>query len=155
MVLLTDGQSWSGEVAKSLAIASRRGIPIFPVGVGTLSGGPLPNVPQPGAKGPEERLWSHVDRESLQRIAAATGGQYFELDRDTDRHIANAIIDAGQRLAPTLGMEQTAQELYWYFLLASAGFALLGMLFVRDRAELWLQLTGTIAVFIVISSLLQ
>jgi hypothetical protein len=36
----------------------------------------------------------------LQRIAAAGGGQYFELDRDPDRDIANAIIDAGRAQAP-------------------------------------------------------
>jgi len=157
-VLLTDGQSWSGEVAKSLRLATRRQIPVFAVGVGTLSGGPLPLVPVQavaGQQNPEERLWSHLDRESLQKIAGATGGQYFELDRESDRKIANAIIDAGKRLAPTLGVEQSVQELYWWFLLGAAGFALAGMLFVRDRAELWLQLAGTVIVFVVVSSLMQ
>jgi Ca-activated chloride channel family protein len=156
-VLVTDGQAWSGEIARSLRIAARRHIPIFTVGVGSLSGGRLPIVPQPGraAAGNEEPLSSRLDRESLQRIAEATGGQYFELDRDSDRHIANAILDAGKRLAPTLGIEQTAEELYWWFLSAAAGFVLLGMLLVRDRVELWLQLAGTAVVLILISNWMQ
>jgi Ca-activated chloride channel family protein len=156
-VLLTDGQAWTGEVANSLRLAARRQVPIFAVGVGTLSGGPLPVVPQPGDQSgnAEERLWSNLDRDSLRRIADASGGQYFELDRESDRRVANAIIDAGKRLAPTIGVEETVEELYWVFLAAAAAFAFLGMLFVRDRTELWLQLAGTIAVFMAISSLLQ
>jgi Ca-activated chloride channel homolog len=158
-VLLTDGQAWSGEIAKSLRLAARRKIPIFTVGVGTLSGGRLPLVPEQGVRNisdtPQQQLSSQLDRASLQRIAEATGGQYFELDRDTDRHIANAIIDAGKRLAPTLGVEQTVEELYWWFLMGAAGFLLVGILFLRDRTELWLQFAGTVAVFVIVSRLLQ
>ena len=65
---------------------------------------------------------SRLDRASLQRIAAAGGGQYFELDRDPDRDIANAIIDAGRRQVPVTTEEGTAAELYWRFL--AAGLAL-------------------------------
>lgn len=158
-VLLTDGQAWSGEIANSLRIAARRQIPIFAVGVGTLAGGRLPPPPDSRdavvAASAEPPLMSRLDRESLQRIANATGGQYFELDRDNDRRVANALIDAGRRLAPTLGVEETAEELYWWFLCAAAGFVLLGMLFLRDRAQLALQLAGTVAVFVVVSRLLQ
>jgi Ca-activated chloride channel family protein len=158
-VLLTDGQAWSGEIAKSLRLAARRQIPIFTVGIGTLSGGQLPIVPERGnAESDEEAqevLSSHLDRESLQRIAQVTGGQYFEIGRDSDRRIANAVIDAGRRLAPTLGVEETAEELYWWFLNAAAGFTLLGMLFLRHRAELLLQLTGAVAIFIVVSRLME
>lgn len=158
-VLLTDGQAWSGEIARSLRLAARRQIPIFTVGVGTLSGGRLPIVPERGrateTAGNEQPLSSRLDRESLQNIAQATGGQYYELDRDGDRRIANAIIDAGKRLVPTVGVEETAEELYWFFLAGAAGFVLLGMLFLRDRAELWLQLAGAVVVFIVVSRLMQ
>jgi Ca-activated chloride channel family protein len=154
-VLLTDGQAWSGEVAKSLRLVARSQIPIFAVGVGSLSGGPLPIVAQPIVDGvappPEERLWSQLDRNSLQRVAQATGGEYFELDREGDRKIANAIIDAGKRLAPKVGVEQTAEELYWIFLAAGAAFVGLGMLLVRDRAELWLQVAGTVVIFALLS----
>jgi hypothetical protein len=158
-ILLTDGQSWSGEVARSLRLAARRKIPIFAVGIGTLSGGRLPVVPDPtlaeASNTAEPPLFSRLDRPSLQRISAATGGQYFELGRDNDRRIANAIVDAGRRLAPTLGVQKTAEELYWWFLSAAAVCLLAGMIFLRDRAELWMHLGGTVLVFIIVSRLLQ
>jgi hypothetical protein len=78
----------------------------------------------------------------LQRIAAAGGGHYFELDRDPDRDIANAIIDAGRRQAPTTVEDGAVEELYWRFLAAAVGLAALAALFFRERAELWLQLTA-------------
>ena len=147
-VLLSDGEVWSGEVEKSLRRANERKIPIFVVGVGTLSGGALPAVKRPeGAfRDPDEPTWSRLDRAGLQRLASAGGGQYFELDRDGDRHIANAIIDTGKRLAQTIGVTDEAQDLYWYFLAAAVLLASSGLLFLRDRAELWIHLAGATAI---------
>ena len=42
-MLISDGQSWSGEVAKSLALAQGEGIPLSVVGVGTTAGGIIPD----------------------------------------------------------------------------------------------------------------
>jgi hypothetical protein len=75
-------------------------------------------------------------------IAYEGGGQYFELDRDGDRQIANAIIDTGKRIAPSLTVANDAEQLYWYFLSLAAACVLGGVLFLRDRADLWLQLVG-------------
>jgi Ca-activated chloride channel family protein len=156
-ILLSDGESWSGEIAKSLQRANEAHIPVFPVGVGSLTGGPLPleALPPTAIHDPDEPTWSHLDRDSLERIAEATSGQYFELDRDGDRHIANAIIDAGKRLAPSLGVVEQSEELYWWFLAGAAAFLGLGVLFIRERAELWIQLAGAVAVLIVASRWLQ
>src|SRR5213592_1129417 len=44
-VLFTDGQAWTGEVARSLRVARARDIPVFVVGVGTTSGGRIPEPP--------------------------------------------------------------------------------------------------------------
>jgi Ca-activated chloride channel family protein len=156
-VLLSDGEAWSGEIAKSLQKTNEARIPVFPVGVGSLTGGPLPleALPPTAVHDPDEPTWSHLDRDSLERIAEATGGQYFELDRDGDRHIANAIIDAGKRLAPSLGVVEQSEELYWWFLAGAAGFLTLGMLFLRERAELCVQLIGAVAVLLLASRWLR
>jgi hypothetical protein len=141
-VMLSDGESWSGEVARSIEKATREHVPLFVVGVGTLGGGALPeSVNADGTKEPSPGR-SRLDRASLQRIAAAGGGHYFELDRDPDRDIANAIIDAGRRQAPTTVEDGAVEELYWRFLAAAVGLAALAALFFRERAELWLQLTA-------------
>jgi hypothetical protein len=140
-VVISDGESWSGEVARAVAQVTARGIPIHVVGVGSLRGGPLPAVrtaqglePSPGV--------SRLERAALQRIAAAGGGGYFELDRDGDRYIANTIVAAGRRLAPAAGFDYTADELYWWAVAASAIVSIAGVLFLRRPAELGILLGG-------------
>ena len=155
-VLVSDGEVWSGEVEKSLKRANDRHVPVYVVGVGTLTGGPLPIVrrPETAYKDPEEPVSSRLDRQGLQKIASASGGQYFELDRDGDRHIANEIVDAGKRLAPTLGLSEEAQDLYWWFLCGAAAVVGAGLLFLRERAELWVQLVGGAIVLTALSNIL-
>ncbi|MDR1990372.1 MAG: VWA domain-containing protein, partial [Acidobacteriaceae bacterium] len=157
-VMLSDGESWNGETEVAVKHAADRNIPIYTVGVGTLAGGRLPDFHDEDGKvviDPEVPTSSKLDRSGLQRIAAASGGQYFELDRDGDRRIANAIIDAGKRLAPTLGTAEESEDLSWRFVATAAFFPLLGLLFLRDTSELWLQLLGTIAVVAIVFSILQ
>lgn len=142
-VMLSDGEAWSGEVARSIELANQARVPLYVIGVGTLSGGMLPvTVDAQGVKEPSPGR-SRLDRPSLQRIAAAGGGQYYELDRDPDRETANAIIDAGRRQAPTTTEEGQVQELYWRFLAAGLALATAGAIFLRERAELGLQLAGS------------
>jgi Ca-activated chloride channel family protein len=147
-VMISDGETWSGEVQKSLKRAQDDRVPLFVVGVGTLGGGRLPDfkdkegVVQHDAETP---TISRLDRTSLQKLASAGGGQYFELDRDGDRRIATTIIDTAKRMAPSLGASEQAEELYWRFLVVAAIFPFLGMLFLRDRAELWIQTIGVAA----------
>jgi hypothetical protein len=143
-VMLSDGESWSGEVARAIDRAVREHVPLNVIGVGTLAGGDLPATTVDGVHQPSPGK-SRLDRASLQRIAAAGGGQYFELDRDPDRDIANRIIDAGRRQAPTTTQEGTMEELYWRFLAAGLALAALGGVFLRDRTELWIQLIATAA----------
>jgi len=153
-VMLSDGESWSGEVARSIELAGQARVPLHVIGVGTLSGGMLPvTVNADGEEEPSPGR-SRLDRPSLQRIAAAGGGQYFELDRDPDREIANAIIDAGRRQAPTTTKEGQVQELYWRFLAAGLALSVIGAVFLRDRVELGLQLAAAVATGIALSSVL-
>ncbi len=146
-LLLSDGQSWTGQVQKAIRQSQTKGVPIFVVGVGTASGGMIPEPPPrpvyPGQTPPEPQppVHSQLDRASLMQIADAGGGQYLELDRDSDREIANRIVDAARRRAPSKGAEGI-QELYWQCLLVAAVFLGLGIIALRDRGELWLQTAG-------------
>ncbi len=157
-VMLSDGETWSGEVANSLKQAAAHNIPLYAVGVGSLAGGAMPlfhNDDGEVVHDDDVPTTSRLDREGLQRIARAGGGQYFELDRDGDRRIANALIDAGRRGAPSRGSTEEAEDLYWRFLAAAALFPFVGLLFLRDRPELWLQAIGAVAIAVVVFSILK
>lgn len=151
-VMLSDGESWSGEVARAIDRAVREHVPLHVIGVGTLAGGDLPETTIDGVIEPSPGK-SRLERASLQRIAAAGGGQYFELDRDPDRDIANTIIDAGRRQAPATTEEGTVEELYWRFLAAGLALAAFGGLFLRERTELWIQLLAAGGIAAVMSYL--
>jgi Ca-activated chloride channel family protein len=142
-VLVSDGQAWSGEVARALAQARERDIPIFVVGVGTTGGGLIPQAPGRGTSTTQPALiHSTLDRDSLATIAAAGGGQYLELGRQGDREIANRIISAARRRGGSAGVETAARDLYWQFLLAAATVLAIGIVFMQERAELWLYALG-------------
>ena len=152
-LLISDGQAWSGAVARPLQVSSARNIPLFVVGVGTTSGGiippPVPANTIPGLPPrpvpPYVPIRSSLDRTSLSTIAAAGGGQYFELDRESDREIANRIIEVGRRRAGSRGLEEIADELSWHCLVAAAALVALGVLTLGERAELWISLAGAAA----------
>jgi len=144
-VLVTDGQAWSGEVARSLRLARGKDVPVFVVGVGTTLGGIIPEPPKkpgPGSPAPEAPIRSSLDRGSLSMIANAGGGEYMELDREGDREIANRIIDAARKRAGSRGLQEESDELYWRCLVVAAALLCVGVLFLQERVELWLQTAG-------------
>ncbi len=156
-VMLSDGEAWSGEVAKSLDLVASRGVPVFAIGVGTLTGGRMPVVPSlDEGTAPEDMppLVSRLDRPALQRIASAARGRYFELDRTPDRDIANAIVDAGRRLAPSLGSVQEHSDLYWWVVCAGVALAAAGFLFVADAGALGVLLGGVAASVVLLQRIL-
>ncbi|MGE3274546.1 MAG: VWA domain-containing protein [Vicinamibacterales bacterium] len=151
-VLVSDGQAWSGEVESALTSAEDAGVPVYVVGVGTTAGG---MIPEPANVDPAEavNIRSSIDRNSLSVIANAGGGRYFELGRERDVEIANAIIDQTRRRAMTTGLQEATEDLYWRFLLAALALAGAGALFLRDRTALGLQLAAAAGVLALISSL--
>jgi Ca-activated chloride channel family protein len=153
-VLVSDGQTWSGEVAKSLAMAKARRIPVFTVGVGTSGGGFIPEPPRSPTTGPPQPpVFSVIDRASLAEIAVAGGGQYFELDRESDRDIANQIIEATRRRAGFQAVEEGTEPLYWRLLVVSAALVCLAALFLQEQPELWLAAAGAGATLLAIGRL--
>lgn len=139
-VLITDGQDWSGETDAALARARALAIPVHVIGVGTTAGGVIPD---PAASVSRPPLLSSLDRDSLAVIANAGGGRYFELDREDDERIANAVIDLTRRQGPAAAMEEGVEELYWWALVLAAVCALAGLLMQRDRTALAIQVGAT------------
>jgi Ca-activated chloride channel family protein len=152
-VVISDGQAWSGSIAKALAVARARNIPVYSVGVGTTSGGLIPEPKGKDGVTPPATIRAVLDRNSLAIIAGAGGGQYFELGRESDRDIALNIISGIRRRAPALQIEESFQELYWWFLLAAGVNLCLGTFLLKGRSELWWQAVGALATILVLASL--
>ena len=149
-ILISDGQAWSGEVAKSLSLAQAAGIPVHVVGVGTTAGG---IIPDPKRDATQAAIRSVLDRTSLATIATAGGGRYFELDREEDRETANTVIDLTRRRSGGQGVQQAFEDRYREFLMAAAGLVVLGVLFLRDQSALALQLAAGTAVLVLLARL--
>lgn len=142
-IVLSDGQAWSGQVSNALELTRSRGIRIYVIGVGTSAGGPIPDVPPRRYERSPPVIHSVLDRDSLQRIALAGGGKYFELGMQSDQVLALRILDDAQELSIRTQKDEVASELYWVFLLAAVAFLGIGTNFIRERVQLyWLILTA-------------
>lgn len=157
-VLLSDGQAWSGEVARALAFSNARRIPVWVIGVGTPAGG---LIPEPSAESMDAAtvsqgpIHSALDRASLVTIASRSGGQYFELGRAGDDTIATQIIQSVRRSAPAGGVERAFRDLHWHVLVAAALCLCLAVLFLQEPVELWIHAVGAAIALAVVVVLMQ
>ena len=152
-LVVTDGQAWSGTVANALRRARERRIPVFIVGVGTTSGG---LIPQPKLASGEVLAPVHsvLDRSSLIQLAQAGGGEYFEIGRGSDRDLAFTIISRLRRLSNGGEVVESFEDLYWRFLLAAAIVIALGMVLLHSRTELAWGAVGAACVVLMLTTLL-
>ena len=148
-LVISDGQAWSGTVARALAEARARGVLIYTVGVGTTGGG---TIPDPLGRPP---LHAALDRASLAEIARAGGGQYFEIGREPDSYVAARIINSIRRRIPATQVTADTEELYWPLLFAAAVVICLGTFLVRRRAELFWVAAGAILTVIVVANMVR
>ena len=154
-VVITDGQDWTGTVANALADARRRKIPINVVGVGTVGGGLIPEPPRADGTTPPATVRAILDRENLRQIAAAGGGEYFEMGHEPDRDVAFQIIESVRRRAVAsmeAQAEESREELYWQFLFFAGVILCLGTFVLKERAELWWQAAGAVVAVLIITS---
>lgn len=120
-VVISDGEILSGEYSREVDRAIEEHIPIYVIGVGTLLGGIIPGSDTLYG----EPIKSSLDRHTLNEIARIAGGQYFELGKQPNAEIAVQIIDdVRKRVQYQVGRaektEKEYQDMYWWFLLASA-----------------------------------
>lgn len=118
-LLISDGQAWSGELDAALAQARERDVRIFVVGVGTVTGGLIPQPRGDDGRVPVSRIRGTLDRTALRYIARQGGGQYFELGAAPDRDTAFSILAAARQHATGSQVEERVEPLYWYALLAA------------------------------------
>lgn len=90
LVLLTDGEDFSRNLAGVRSEAAKEGLTIFALGVGTPEGGPIPLFDEKGElighqKDKEEKIIiSRLNEGILHNLAQQTGGTYIRLSPEKD-----------------------------------------------------------------------
>jgi Ca-activated chloride channel family protein len=151
-LVISDGQAWSGTVANALQAARARKIPVHVVGIGTSSGGMIPEPARADGTRPPPVIRSVLDRASLVQIAVAGGGEYFEIGDEPDRVVAFRIVDRLRRNASIVKELESFDELYGRFLMAAAVALVIGTVFLRKRTELFWQALAALAVVLLLGS---
>lgn len=139
LLLVTDGDNLEGDPAAATALASRAGIRIFAVGVGTLEGSTVPESDASTTtykKDQDDKIViSRLAERLLLVMARATDGRYFRSESVNLDALATAL-DQLQKKQITGGEYVEYEERYQYFLLAAFVFILAGLL-LSDRRGAW------------------
>jgi Ca-activated chloride channel family protein len=133
IILLTDGQSNSGELSPQIAtdVAVQKGIKIYTIGVGSRGQVPfLIKDPVFGERYVQQQV--DIDEDTLKDIAAKTGGLYFKAENTEGLQKIYNTIDSLEKTEVKTQTFAEYNELYRYLLIPA--FIFLGA---------WIVLTHT------------
>lgn len=120
IVLISDGEDFEGNEDRIADEINDNGIKVFTLGVGTESGGRIPfgNTFKTDKNG--KVVISKLNDEGLKKIAARTGGNYFELNEEVNEveKMINAISVIEGELRDTRNIDASANK-YYYFLVVA------------------------------------
>jgi len=138
LILITDGEQHEGDVLQAVKEASREGVRIFVIGIGTSDGTPVPAVDGKGGFMQDRSgnlILSRLDEEMLQKIALETGGAYVrsvtgDLDLNTIYHGA-IKKDVKEKELSSARMKRWEERFQWF---AALGLLLLVVeFFIREN----------------------
>jgi len=120
ILLISDGEDFGEETANVLDKIKERGIKLFTLGVGTLQGSKIETSNGYLRDQAGNDVITKLDHKSLKRLAARTGGKYFEInDRVNDsERLINTINHVEGQLRDARVVDVSANK-YIYFLLAA------------------------------------
>jgi Ca-activated chloride channel family protein len=116
IVLLTDGVNNTGKIQPldAAKMAQAMGIKIYTIGAGTTGIVPFPVTDEFGNKHYEQAQFD-LDEDTLKKIAAMTGGEYFRAaDTESLRHIYSEIDKLEKTKIDEKGYK-LYEPLFWYF----------------------------------------
>lgn len=138
LVIFSDGEDHLGKAIEAAQKAAKDGVVIYTVGVGSISGSPIPMADDDGNSGfKRDRqgkvVTTKLDPSILQQIASITGGKYYQMN--TGDYSAKELYDNIFKLDKTeLSSHQYSnyEERYQYFI-AVAFLLFLVETFIPDR----------------------
>ena len=144
LFLVSDGEDHGGNIAKIAEEAAEKGIRIFPIGVGTVEGGPIP-IKQNGVlqyylrDKNNEQVISRLGEETLKEIAKITKGEYLNganTKEVVDR--VKTILNAMDKKEFEAKQFTDFKDQFQWFL-AGALFLLVFDVFLLERKTAWLE----------------
>ncbi len=120
IILITDGESTSGDVEKTVREMAKENIKIFCIGVGNMSGAPIPDESGGFKKDASGNIvLAKVDESGLEKIADMTGGAYVRSvagDMDLDVIYMDRIHNTMERKTLVSGKKKVWENRYQWFL---------------------------------------
>ena len=134
LVVITDGESFDGDLKQALELAKESQTKIFCVGIGTEKGEPIPTYENGQFKEylKDEKgktVVTKLDSSTLEQIALATGGRYYNMNQNPS---LSSLIDRLNKLDKIEGTANIFNNLEdrFYYPLAVALLFLLIYLFM-------------------------
>jgi len=120
IILITDGESTTGDVEKTAKELAKKNIKIFCIGVGDTAGAPIPDEKGGFIKDRHGNIiLSKVDEHALKKTAELTGGIYVRSvagDMDLDMIYKDEILETMERKTITAGKKKIWENRFQWFL---------------------------------------
>jgi len=142
LILITDGESFEGDVMKHVRRAKKKGVRIYTVGIGTASGEPLPILDDKtnqviGYKKDknDKVVLSKLNEKVLREISEITDGHYY-LSNEKALVMDQLYMDLSEFEKKMMEeeMAKTNEDRYQYFLIFTFLFLFMDLL-VLDRKK--------------------
>lgn len=150
IILITDGESTTGDPLKAARTAKKAGIKLFCIGVGKKEGVPVPDEQGGFKKDPSGNIiLTRLDEETLKKMAVLTGGIYVHsIAGDMDLNIIYKKEIREKMKLSTLsgGRKQVWEDRYQWFLIPAIVMLLIDM-FLGTRKKTFIFLFSLCMVF--------
>ncbi len=121
LILLTDGEDHQSDPLAAAQEAARAGLKIYPIGIGSAQGEPIPVFDDQGKRSGFKRdkkgeiVLSRTDEKLLLQIAQETGGQYFRASVTGDEvdRIGQAVETLKQGDVKTQRLQRFENRYQW------------------------------------------
>ena len=129
LVIITDGESFDGDLKESLNLAKESQTKIFCVGIGTEKGEPIPTYENGQFKEylKDEKgktVVTKLDSSTLEQIALATGGKYYNMNQNPS--LSNLIdrLNKLDKVEGTANIFNNLEDRFYYPLIVALIFLL-------------------------------
>jgi Ca-activated chloride channel family protein len=136
VVLISDGEDLDGEITEGVDALKEAGARVLAVGIGSEAGEPIPILNKKGdvvgykKNDDGSTVMTRLDRAGLERIAEATGGNFFYQPKSVAMSEVVALIDKLQKSELESRLTVRYAEVFQPFVAAGLGFLAFGFLFV-------------------------